>query len=456
MHLPGLLSLTFASILAAPGSSPNPAKDRPPNLILVLIDDMGAKELGCYGNKEYKTPNMDRLAREGMRFETCYATPYCTPTRVAIMTGQYGFRTGYFHMAGMGYTPFPSSPEFEIGSKFTFADLLKTRGYRTALAGKWQLTGKVPSLIHDCGFDEYRMWAYTSNLPPGVKHTGAFHEGAQTSRYWHPCILENGRYLPTKPDDYGPDLFTDFVIDFAGRNKDRPFFVYFTMPMVHGPHVETPDPDHPGSRWPKGFKSNVEYFDHVAGRLVRSVDDLGLKENTVFLFVGDNGTASSGKGTVTELGVRVPLIVRGPGVKSGVVSRELTDITDILPTLGEFAGAERPAGHVTDGVSLVPTLLGKPGRHREWIFSFLGRGRMLRDERWLLEREGDGRERLYDCGSSRDGTGYKDVSRSDDPEVRAARDRFHELLETLPGPDGHPGLKPPPPERAGDEASNGG
>lgn len=450
MHLSALVHLALAAIVLAPDSGSSPAaKDRPPNIILVLIDDMGAKELGCYGNKEHRTPHMDRIAQEGMRFETCYATPYCTPTRVAVMTGQYGFRTGYFHMAGMGYTPKSSSPEFEIGSKFTFADLLKSRGYRTALAGKWQLTGTVPSLIHDCGFDEYRMWAYLHNLPPGVKHTGAMQEGQQTSRYWHPCLMENGKYLPTKPDDYGPDLFTDFVIDFARRNKERPFFVYFPMPMVHGPHVETPNPDEPGQRWPRGFKSNVEYFDHVAGRLVRSVDELGLKENTIFLFVGDNGTASSGKGTVTELGVRVPLIVRAPGrVKAGVVSRELTDITDLLPTLGEFAGAKVPAGHPIDGVSLVPTLEGRPGRHRDWIFSFLGRGRMLRDQRWLLEDEGDGRERMYDCGSSRDGTDYKDVSGSDDPEVRAARARFHELLKSLPGPDGHPDLKPPPPARA--------
>lgn len=448
----GIVPLALAVLTADVPPTGAAASKRPPNFILVLADDIGSKELSCYGNTVYRTPNLDRIAAEGMRFETCYATPYCTPTRVALMTGQYAFHNGYFHMVGRGFTPKPSSPEFDMGSKITFADVLKGRGYATALAGKWQLTGKVPTLIHDCGFDEYRMWAYTWNLPPGVKHTGAFEGGTQTSRYWHPSILENGKYLPTKPDDYGPDLFTDFLIDFARRNRDRPFFAYFPMPLVHGPHVETPNPNEPGKRWPKGFKSNVEYLDHVMGRMVRAIDDMGLKENTIFIFVGDNGTASSGKGTVTELGVRVPLFVRCPGtVKAGVVSRELTDITDILPTLADFAGAKLPAGHPFDGTSLVPTLKGEPGRHRDWIYSYLGRGKLLRDSRWLLELEGDGTERFYDCGSSRDGTGYKDVSHSSDPKVRAARKRFAALLEHLPGPDGHPGLNMEPRKAAARE-----
>jgi arylsulfatase A-like enzyme len=436
------LTLTLTPFRQATAAETKPA--RPPNFILILADDLGAKELGCYGNRQHRTPHLDRLAAEGVRFETCYATPICSPTRVAIMTGQYGFRTGWFHLMGRPFSPRPDSPDFDIGSKYTFADLLKSRGYVTALVGKWQLSGKIPTLIHDAGFDEYRMWAYKGNLPEGVQHTGGWEDDPQqrTSRYWHPCIVENGKYLPTKPTDYGPDLFNEFVIDFMRRHKEQPFFIYYTSVLTHGPHVETPNPAKPGEKLPRGFPSNLEYLDHLMGRLVRAVDEMGLRENTVILFVGDNGTASAGKGTVTELGARVPFIVRCPGrVKSGVVSRELTDITDVLPTLAEFAGAELPKDRKFDGKSLVPVLRGEAKSHRDWIFSYLGDGRILRDKRWLLERKGDGTERFYDCGDSRDGTGYKNVTASNAPEVKAARERFGKILKDLPGPEGYPGLR---------------
>jgi arylsulfatase A len=425
------------------------AKDSalPLNFIVLLADDLGAKELGCYGNKEIKTPNLDRLAAEGTRFETCYATPLCSPTRVLLMTGQYGFRTGWFSLIGRPYSPQPSSPEYEIGKKVTFAKVLKTRGYATAMAGKWQLPGEHPNLIRECGFDEYRMWAYTHNVPKGEKHTGAFEDrkGTKTSRYWNPCIVENGKYLPTKPDDYGPDLFNDFVIDFVKRHKAEPFCVYYTSVLTHSPHVETPDPKNPGKRLSGGLKSNLEYLDHLVGKLGDTIDQLGLKERTVIIFVGDNGTGGDGKGTVTELGARVPFIVRCPGtVKNGVVSRGLTDVSDIFPTLTDFAGAKVPKNHTLDGKSLAPLLRGETTKHRDWIFSYLGPGKILRDERWLLELDDKrGKERFFDCGERHDGTGYKDVSDSNEKEVAQARERFEKLLEKLPGPEGHAGLIQP-------------
>ena len=169
-----LRNIALVATLALVGLDRSANAEPPPNIILVLADDIGAKELGCYGNTQHKTPNLDRLAAEGVRFETCYAMPLCTPTRVALMTGQYGFRTGYFHMSGQPLTPKPATREYAIGDKFTHADLLKQRGYATAMAGKWQLTGKIPNLIHDCGFDSYRMWAYAHNLPEGVEHSSAF------------------------------------------------------------------------------------------------------------------------------------------------------------------------------------------------------------------------------------------------------------------------------------------
>ena len=240
-----------------------------------------------------------------MRFKTCYATPLCSPSRVEIMTGRYGFRTGWNNLIGRPYAPPEDSPQFDIGSaQFTFADLLKSKGYATALAGKWQLSGELPTLVTDCGFDEYRIWAYTENLPQGVTHTGAFQKNGQDDVALLAPVDPHQR--PVHPDeaatDYGPDLFNAFVIDFMTRNKDKPFLAYYPTPLTHGPHDPTPDPAKPGEKTPSGLKSNLEYLDHQVGQLIAALDRLGLRENTIVIFTGDNGTAGDGKGKSTELG----------------------------------------------------------------------------------------------------------------------------------------------------------
>lgn len=405
-----------------------------PNVILILADDLGAKELSCYGSKKHQTPNLDRMATEGTRFETFYAMPLCTPTRICLMTGQYGFRNGYLGMQDPAFKPPGDSPKADIGHHFTHADLMKTRGYVTAQAGKWQLSGKLPTLVRDTGVDEYLMWAYDHNLPEGVKHLGK-EKGGKASRFWHPSLIRNGEYLPTTPEDYGPNMFNDFVLDFARRNKAKPFFVYYTSVLTHGPHLETPNPKELGQRWPAGFKSNLEYLDHLVGKLLDGLKAEGLDENTYVIFIGDNGTGSDGKGTLTELGARVPCIIRGPGVQRGVVSRAVADLTDIMPTLAEISGAELPKDIAFDGHSLVPVLRGEKESHRDWIYSHLDDGRVLRDSRWLLEIDKAGKgERFFDCGDSRDGSRYKDVTSSTDPEVVAARKHFAEILATMPEP----------------------
>ncbi|MHC4228450.1 MAG: sulfatase-like hydrolase/transferase [Planctomycetota bacterium] len=144
---------------------------RPPNLIVIMADDLGAKELSCYGNKQHLTPNLDLLAQTGLRFETCYSTPICHPTRFEIMTGQYGHHNKIFHFPGRRGGPIAGAPEDDIARHLTFAQVLKPLNYATAHSGKWQLTGKVPTLIRECGFDEYCMWAYKHNLPPGSSRT---------------------------------------------------------------------------------------------------------------------------------------------------------------------------------------------------------------------------------------------------------------------------------------------
>jgi len=414
-----------------------------PNLILIMADDLGAKELSCYGNREHQTPHLDRLARTGVQFATCYSTPICHPTRFEIMTGRYGHHNKVYQFAGRPGGPRPDSPEEQIVNHRTFAHVLKEAGYSTGLAGKWQLSGKVPTLVRETGFDEYLMWAYVHNLPEGVEHTGGWEGavGGKTCRYWHPSLLKNGEYVQTKPDDYGPDMFTDFVIDFAKRHRDGPFFIYYPMALTHAPYYSTPatSPDEKEKfRHSKDkFKENVEYMDSLVGRIVAALDEMGLRDNTVILFTGDNGTGGQGKGQPTELGARVPMIANGPGIVQPLgLSIELVDHSDVLPTLADFATARVPDDRPIDGRSFAPLLRGESYTPREWIYSYLGGRRILRTKRWLLENNApDHYGQLFDCAESRDGTGYRDVTDSQDPDVLAVKRQFEEILADKPVPE---------------------
>ena len=438
----GVTALALPAVHEALGAGAGTS--RPPNLVVIMADDLGAHELGCYGHPDHRTPNLDALGRNGVRFRTCYSTPICHPTRFMIMTGQYGHHNGVYHFAGRPGGPAPDDPAENIATHVTVAQVLKARGYATALAGKWQLSGKVPGLVHETGFDEYCMWAYRHNLPPGIEHTGGWEgkRGKKTSRYWHPSIMKNGKYAPTGPDDYGPDIFTDFAIDFMRRHRDRPFFVYYPMALTHAPYYSTPDTTRsPGDRFKhskQNWRANVEYMDRLVGRITAALDDLGLRGSTVVFFTGDNGTGGNGKGQPTELGARVPMVVNGPGVvKARGATGELTDLSDILPTVAELAGAPLPADRPIDGRSYASFLRGGADNGpRDWIYAYLGDRRVLRDKRWLLELNSPHRPgRFLDCGDSRDGTGYRDVTDSQAPEVVAARKRFEQILADKPVPD---------------------
>jgi arylsulfatase A len=355
------------------------------------------------------------------------------------MTGQYGCTNGVHHFAGRAGGPDPKSPEEQIVNHLTFGKVLQSAGYATALSGKWQLTGKLPDLVVENGFDEYCMWAYKHNLPEGVEHLGGWEgkPGVKTCRYWHPSILKNGKYLPTKIDDYGPDIYTDFVIDFATRNKDKPFFIYYPMALTHSPYYSTPltNPNERekfrSSKQDK-FGENVQYTDLLVGRIVKALDELGLRENTIVMFTGDNGTGGEGKATPTEAGARVPMIVNCPGkVEALGLVDALTDTSDVMPTLAELCGAKLPDGHPIDGHSIAPILRGEKTDVREWVFSYLGDRRVLRTKRFLVEKNAPyDFGTLYDCGNSRNGEGYKDVTNSTDAEVSKVKQQFSEILAT--------------------------
>ena len=404
-------------------------KGAKPNIILIMADDIGYECFGCYGSASYKTPVLDGLAKRGMLFEHCYSQPLCTPSRVKIMTGQYNFRN---------YTNFGVLDP----KQKTFGHLLQGCGYATCVVGKWQLYGSVDqsekvrgtgSLPQQAGFDEYCLWQ--------VKNRG--------SRYKNPIVVQNSKDLEGLESKYGPDVFTDYAIDFIERHKSRPFFLYFPMALVHNPFVPTPDSD--GWDMKKQNKNNkyfadmVRYMDKIVGRIVEKFDELGLRKNTLVIFVGDNGTnrnikskmqdgqiIQGDKGNTTDAGTRVPLIASWPGViPEGKVCGDLVDFSDFVPTFAELTGASAAKSMILDGQSFLPQLRGEKGKPRKWIFchyepKWLGRQnavRFVRDKRWKLYDNGN----LFDIPS--------DVLEKNpnpkSPEAASARKRLQAVLNSI-------------------------
>ncbi len=367
------------------------ASARQPNIVLIMADDMGYECLGVNGSTSYETPRLDGLAAAGIRFRQCYSQPLCTPSRVKIMTGQYNFRN---------YKRFG---HLERDQK-TFAHALKAAGYQTAIAGKWQL-GHDKSLPAHFGFDEYCLWQLS-------------YEKKQGERFANPLIERNGETLPRDEAVYGPDVFADFACDFMTRNQETPFVLYYPMVLVHNPFVPTPDsPDWTEDRHkdaPRYFADMMTYTDKVVGRLVDHVASLGLAEDTIFLFTGDNGTnrkitsrmgervIPGGKGKMTDAGTRVPLVAYWPGViPGGGISDELVGFEDFFPTLLELAGQKEYRGSALDGRSFLPLLRGEIAKDKPWLYchydprwgkSSAWRGRSARTTRYKLFADG----RFYD------------------------------------------------------------
>jgi arylsulfatase A len=337
------------------------AAGRKPNVVLILIDDFGYECVAANGGESYKTPVMDRLAATGVRFEQCHAQPLCTPTRVQLMTGMSNRRN---------YTYFGHLDPSQV----TFGNLLKNAGYATCITGKWQLKNGFEGPAH-FGFEEYALWQLTRR--PG--------------RYKNPGLEINGKLHDYTMNEYGPDLVNDYALEFIQRKKDGPFFLYYPMMLTHAPYDATPDsPDFLEAKAGKGkgkaighFPDMVAYTDKLIGKLVAKLDELKLRDNTVLLVLGDNGTGRGtpsrfkgrdvvgGKGTSTEWGTHVPLIGNWPGqFASGKVYEDLIDATDFLPTICEATSVPVPAELKIDGRSFLPQLRGEKGRPRDWLYAW--------------------------------------------------------------------------------------
>jgi arylsulfatase A-like enzyme len=359
---------------------------RPPNVVLIFADDLGYADLGCYGAEGIETPNLDRLAKEGTRFTDFYvAQAVCSASRAALLTGCYSNRVGIQGALG------PGSKIGINASEVTLAELLKSRGYATAIYGKWHLGDAPQFLPTRHGFDEYFGLPYSNDMWPNHP----------TSKNYPPLpLIEGEKVRELNPDQRNlTTWYTEHAVSFIEQNKARPFFLYVPHSM---PHVPLFVSDKWKGKSKRGlFGDVIQELDWSVGQITAALDRNGLDRNTLVIFASDNGPWLSygdhagsakplreGKGTSFEGGVREPAIFRWRGkIPAGGVCREPAMTIDVLPTLARLAGAQVPADRIIDGKDIWP-LISSPRRARsphEALYIYWG-GHLdaVRSGKWKL------------------------------------------------------------------------
>lgn len=377
----------FAIILSTGVAFAAPATDKP-NFIVIFIDDLGYADIGPFGATKQRTPNLDRMANEGMKLTSFYAAPVCSVSRAQLMTGCYGVRVSVPGVFG------PGNKHGLNPAETTIAEHLKSHGYATACVGKWHLGDQPEFLPTKQGFDHYFGIPYSNDMQRNSSQTGE-------------------RVVPLVRDDQVAELltdeqqsriverYTDESLKFIRENKKQPFFLYL-------PHTAVHTPIYPGSAF-SGKSSNgrfgdwVEEVDWSVGRILDTLKELDLDESTLVVFTSDNGPwlvkgpdggsalpLRGGKGSTWEGGVRVPTIARWPGkIPTGTTNDTVAGTIDLLPTLLKFAGIEQPADPVIDGRDISPLLLSQSDRApREAHFYFSGNNlQAVRQGPWKLAIE---------------------------------------------------------------------
>lgn len=373
----GLLTLPLIGTLVNPSvAEAQKTQPKKPNIIFILADDLGYAEIGCNGADKYKTPNIDKLASQGMRFTRAYATPLCGPSRATLLTGRYAFRTG-------------ATNQDACSEVFTKAEkaipyFLKPAGYVSTCIGKW---GQLPDDPSDFSFDEYLRF-----FGSGIYWTDP---GKKTN------YRVSGTDLILKDDEYMPDLMHEKMVEFMTKNKNNPFFAYYSLSHVHGEIVKTPDSKPTTTDF---YDDNITYMDKLVGKLRTELERLKLSDNTILIFFSDNGTAgghaddatiggrrlSGQKGSMLEGGSIEPLIVYWPGVTpKGKVNNDLISSTDFIPTFAEIAGTKLPKDVILDGQSFNAQLHGEKGNPRTSLFVQLANMYWVRSSDWKLNEKGE-------------------------------------------------------------------
>ena len=426
------LAVFLACLVSLPGATARP------NIVYILADDLGFAELGCNGADKYKTPNIDALANAGVRFTRFYTAPLCGPSRALILTGRYAFRTG-------AVTQDACKTIIRTGEKaeVMIPTVLKKAGYATAMIGKWgQLSPSGDpaewGFEHDFHFKASGMY-WNSARVKTMTEDGKVRGDPDT-------YVIDGKTIPVKDNEYIPDLMHKDAIAWIEAHKGGPFFLYYSMSHVHGEILPTPDsgPNPAGedaaTRLARHYDDNIRYMDKLVGKLMSELDRLKLRDNTLIVFMGDNGTAKAHapvatiggqrlegeKGSMKEGGGLVPFFAIWPGVTpAGKVNPNVADASDLLPTFAEVAGASLPNGRVIDGRSLVSQFKGDTKSPRTWAFCQLSNNYYVREAGWKLDQAGV----LYDMKDAP----FKEVAVAADSKDEAALAARQRLAAALAG-----------------------
>jgi uncharacterized sulfatase len=421
------------------------AETRQPNIVIILADDLGYGDLGCYGQQRIKTPNIDRLAQEGMRFTDFYAgCTVCAPSRCVLMTG---YHMGHCYVRGNAGQR-DRSIQILREQDVTVAEVLKKAGYATALCGKWGL-GEEGSIgvPNKQGFDYffgYLNQHHAHNYYPAylLKNDERF-----PLKNVVPGEGEFGRGVASEKVEYSADLITAEALKWVEQHQDRPFFLYYTPTLPHANNeggkqgMEVPDlGEYAKTDWPpqqKAHAAMISRLDADVGRLLALLSKLDIDQHTLVFFSSDNGPHREGgndpdfnnsngplrgiKRDLTEGGIRVPFIARWPGrIKAGTTSDFVGGFQDLLPTLADLAGASTAVPKDTDGLSILPTLVGELAKqqqhdHLYWAFYERGGAQAARAGRWkAVQQPMKSAVRLYDLQT--DLGEERDVA-ADHPEI---------------------------------------
>ncbi len=437
----------------------NAASTQKPNILFIMLDDLGKEWISAYGAEDIRTPRIDSLAERGMKFTNAYSMPQCTPTRVSLLTGKYPWRTGWVNhwdvpRWGVGYF------DWKKRGNTTFARVLGKLGYATCAAGKWQINDFriTPDAMKKHGFDAWCMWTgFESGVPA-------------SSRRYHDPYINTPEGSTIFEGSFGPDVYTDYLINFMRSNRNKPMCLYYAMALTHTPLVAPPGFSDAKTNKEK-HKAMVQYADKLVGKLIHALEELKIRDRTIVIFTTDNGSTrgitgtrngrkvKGGKALKEERGVCEPFIVSCPGlVPQGVETDALTDFTDLFPTFVELAGGTVPNELTMDGVSIAPLLLGKAkDSARKWIMA-MGHHPARLDERGVRGQADFAsrviRDKQFKVWVDTGKTITRLHNLIEDPweetnlidrlkrEERAALEKFQAVVDALPDTDARPLYEP--------------
>ena len=412
------LSVGFAALALITVSSCTKTENRPPNFVIIFTDDQGYNDLSCYGSTVVNTPNIDRMAAEGVRLTSFYvAAPLSTPSRAALMTGSYPSRVGL--PKGSRHSVLLSNDIYGLNpDEITLAEVLKKKGYATAIYGKWHLGDQKAFLPTRQGFDEFFGIPYSHDIHP-------FHPNQKNFRFPPLPLYDGEKVIELEPDmDFMTKRLTDKATDFIMRHRNTPFFLYMPHPMPHAPLHVSPEFYKTVSDSIKKklslengyvdyntrrllFPQVINEVDYSVGEIFKTLKKYKLDKNTLVIFTSDNGPAVGSaaplrgkKGSRYEGGVREPAVFWWPGkIPEGRVCDQMLSSMDIYPTIVRLAGAPIPDDRIIDGKDIWPFLSGKPGAvsPHDKLFYHVGEKLVaVRAGKWKLHRTKPGEMELYD------------------------------------------------------------